>query len=112
MPFRCVAGGCSNTPDAANNISLHKFPQDDDSRPQEKKRRKLWVNFVNTKRGKWTPTSRLCSAHFTDDDFVTAFGVPDTQFYNKRINLKETAVPTIHSLKHAIFTCPCITKFF
>lgn len=95
MPNRCVAGGCSNVPDPSRNIGLHKFPDEDD-----KKRRKLWVNFVLTKRAKWVPsaTSRLCSTHFTEDCFERPFiDIPGTSF-SSRATLKKDAVPTIHAI--------------
>ncbi len=86
MPNRCVAAGCSNVPDPSKSIGLHKFPEDNDS---EKKRRRLWIAFVQTKRAKWSPTdtSRLCSQHFKGTAFVS------------RAVLKKDAVPTIHSHK-------------
>ncbi|KAH6925028.1 hypothetical protein HPB50_027180 [Hyalomma asiaticum] len=44
-------------------ISFHAFPRDP-------KIRKLWVLAI--KRDRWQPTSssRLCSAHFTNEDYV------------------------------------------
>ena len=98
MPYRCVAAGCSNVPDPSKSIGLHKFPEDNDS---EKKRRRLWIAFVRTKRAKWSPTetSRLCSQHFKADDFESPFiTIPGTAFASRAI-LKKDAVPTIHSQK-------------
>ena len=98
MANRCVAAVCSNTPDPSKSIGLHKFPENNDS---EKKRRRLWVAFVRTKRAKWSPidTSRLCSEHFKEDDsegpFIT---IPGTAFVSRAV-LKKDAVPTIHSQK-------------
>ena len=37
MPTRCVAGGCSNTPDLENGIALHSIPYFGDDRLQAKK---------------------------------------------------------------------------
>ena len=98
MPNRCVAAGCLNVPDSFKSIGLHKFPEDNDS---EKKRRRLWITFVWTKRAKWSPTdtSRLCSWHFKADDFESPFiTIPGTVFVS-RVILKKHAVPTIHSQK-------------
>ena len=98
MPNRCVAAGCSNVPDPSKSIGLHKFPEDNDS---EKKRRRLWIAFVQTKRAKWSPTdtSRLCSQHFKPDDFQSHFiTIPGTAFVSRAV-LKRDAVPTIHSHK-------------
>ena len=104
MPFRCVAGGCSSTPDVKNNIALHNFPVDDESCPSERKRRRLWVNFVRTKRAKWSPTmnSRLYSKHFRSEDFEAIFlelaGTP----FSKRSTLKKDAIPTVHAVPETV----------
>ena len=95
MPNRCVAGGCSNVPDPSQNIGLHKFPEDNDL---EKKRRRLWVAFVQTKRAKWSPAanSRLCSQHFQTEDFESPFvTIPGTDFVSRSV-LRKGAVPSIH----------------
>ena len=55
MPTRCVAGGCSNTPDLEKGIAL-SLPSFGDDRPQAKKRQKRWVDFVKQKRAKWEPS--------------------------------------------------------
>lgn len=97
MPYRCVAGGCSNVPDASKNIALHKFPSESDD--SEKKWWRLWVNFVCTKCAKWSPTanSRLCSKHFKPECFNSPFvDLPGTSF-SSRLVLKGDAVPTIHA---------------
>ena len=53
MPKRCVAAGCSNVSNLKEGISLHKLPFYDDDRPEAKKRRQKWVDFVRLKRMKW-----------------------------------------------------------
>ena len=75
MPARCVVGGCSNVPNAEQEIALHFIPFFDDERPEAKKRRRQWVNFVRVKRAKWNPTkySGVCSAHFGKEDFARKF---------------------------------------
>ena len=75
MPYRCVAGGCSNVPDAQKGITLHKLSFSNDQRVEAKKRRRKWIEFVKTKRARWEPTinSRICSAHFKPEDFVRCF---------------------------------------
>jgi len=62
MPHRCIAGGCSNI--RKGRPSLHKWPED----PHYAK---LWTNAMrNTCPDVFNPaTSRLCSAHFTEDSF-------------------------------------------
>ena len=52
-------GGCSNVADAKQGISLHFIPFAGDERPEARRRRKLWVDFVRLKRAKWEPTSVL-----------------------------------------------------
>lgn len=76
MPNRCVVGECSNTPNLKEGISLYIIPFFDDPRPEAKKRRKKWVDFVSMKR-LFNPSknSAVCSKHFTDDDFTTRFSV-------------------------------------
>ena len=75
MPKRCVVAGCDNVADKEKGISLHRIPYLQDERPEAKKRRKKWVDFVNLKRAKWTPTphSVICSEHFKPEDFTRRF---------------------------------------
>ncbi|KAK3745185.1 hypothetical protein QZH41_008383, partial [Actinostola sp. cb2023] len=75
MPNRCIVYGCSNLPNLKEGIALHNIPFWGDERPETKKRRKRWVNFVQTKRAKWKPTkgSSICSKHFQPEDFVRLF---------------------------------------
>ncbi|KAH7960214.1 hypothetical protein HPB49_017776 [Dermacentor silvarum] len=62
MPTRCVAVGCSNTY-ATPATSLHTF-----SRNQEL--RKLGLLAMRHENWQPTITSRLCSTHFKNEDFV------------------------------------------
>ena len=79
MPGRCVAGGCSAFPDVERGLVLHAIPFYNGDRPEARKRRKKWVDFVKQKRAKWEPTrnSSLCSRHFTEDDFIRRFTFAD-----------------------------------
>ena len=81
MPKRCVAAGCSNMSNLKEGISLHKLPFYDDDRPEAKKRRKKWVDFIQLKRMKWRPSqsSVLCSEHFRHEDFVRSANLGDEQ---------------------------------
>ena len=81
MPKRCVAAGCSNVSNLKEGISLHKLPFYDDDRPEAKKRRKKWVDFIRLKRMKWQPSqsSVLCSEHFRREDFVRSANLGDEQ---------------------------------
>ena len=104
MPSRCVVYGCSNYPDAKNQIALHPIPFYGDQRPEAAKRRKRWVDFVKQKRAKWEPSkqSRVCSRHFEADDFVRTLNLPgleETIFPRlKRDEISVTPYPTIQSL--------------
>ena len=104
MPSRCVVYGCSNYPDAKNQIALHPIPFYGDQRPEAVKRRKRWVDFVKQKRAKWEPSkqSRVCSRHFKADDFVRTLNFPgleETIFPQlKRDEIGVTPYPTIQSL--------------
>ena len=75
MPTICVAAGCSNQKDKAEGISLHVIPFFEDERPEAKRRRKKWVDFVKQKRAKWQPSkySVICSVHFKPEDFERRF---------------------------------------
>ena len=47
MPHRCVCANCGNIKDVAKNISLHTVPYYGNERPEQRRRRKRWVDFVN-----------------------------------------------------------------
>lgn len=81
MPKRCVAAGCSNVTNLKEGISLHKLPFYDDDRPEAKRRRKKWVDFIRLKRMKWqaSQSSVLCSEHFRREDFVRSANLGDGQ---------------------------------
>ena len=67
MPTRCIAAGCG----------MHFIPYYGDERPEPKRRRKKWVDFLKQKRARWEPskTSVLCSVHFKPEDFTAV--LPD-----------------------------------
>ena len=104
MPARCVVGGCSNTRNIQEGIGLHTIPFYGDDRPEAKKRRKRWVDFVKAKRARWEPSksSVVCSKHFKPDDFARR---PDVQQdkgilltpWLERDDFGITAFPTIHA---------------
>ena len=77
MPNRCVVYGCSNTSNTREGTALHAIPFPNDDRPEAKKRRKVWVNFVKQKRKKWEPSSHsvICSKHFKAEDFEQRYTV-------------------------------------
>ena len=71
MHDRCVVYGCNNTKDHEHGISIHKIPYFGDVRPEAKKRRKRWTDFVQQKRAKWSDSkfSVIFSEHFVPVDF-------------------------------------------
>ena len=75
MPKRCVVFGCSNVPNTKEGISVHNIPFAENERPEAKKRRKRWVNFVDQRRANFTlsNTSVVCSKHFKPEDFERQF---------------------------------------
>ncbi len=77
MPHRCVIYGCSNVVCQNEGISLHVIPYASNDRPEAKKQRERWVDFVRPKRLNFEPTatSKICSKHFKADDFVRRFDV-------------------------------------
>ena len=81
MPNRCVVGGCSNVANPGEGISLYFIPFAGDERPEAKRRRKQWVDFVRNKRAKWepTPNSSVCSAHFAKENFYDMFATLSTK---------------------------------
>ncbi|XP_031551686.1 uncharacterized protein LOC116288962 [Actinia tenebrosa] len=103
MPDRCVVGGCSNESSLQLGISLHRIPFFADERPEAKKRRKKWTDFVLKTRKHWKATklSAVCSDHFLFNDFERyALEIPNTKFYSPR--LKKDGV--------GIVVFPTITK--
>ena len=82
MPKRCVAASCSNERNLKEGISLHKLPFYGDDRPEAKKRRKKWVDFVQLMRAKWEPSrsSLWCLEHFKREDFVCSADLGDEKY--------------------------------
>ena len=74
--YEYAVGGCSNVPCTEKSISLHRIPFWGDKRPEAKKRRKRWVDFINTKRAKWE-ASHVCSMHFTSESFERQYDLKE-----------------------------------
>ena len=74
MPSYCVAANCKNKASLKDGISLHTIPFFNDERAECKKRRKVWVDFVSSKRT-FVPskTSAICSDHFRPEDYERRF---------------------------------------
>ena len=70
MPTICVAAGCSNQKDEAKGISLHVIPFFEDERPDAKRRRKKWVDFVKQLSRDSSEFSSLNSTSSFDEDIL------------------------------------------
>lgn len=70
-------------------MSFFKFPRDD-------RLKKFWVDFVQSHLGDFriTANTRLCSAHFTTDNFTNYHEV-QSGFMDSRLVLVTEAVPTL-----------------
>ena len=74
MPKRCVVAGCSNIGDKEKEISLHAISYSGDKRPEAKKRRKTWTDFVMLKPQTCKMDADVvCSEHFKPEDFCNDF---------------------------------------
>ena len=71
MPGRCVAGGCSAFPDVEKGLVPHAISFYNDDRPEARKQRKKWVEFVKQKRAKWEPTQNSSGISLKMTSFVT-----------------------------------------
>jgi len=96
MPRRCVAACCSNR-ENVEGISL-PLPFYGDARPEAKKRRKKWVDFVLLKRAKWEPSQFLvlCSEHFKKEDFIHSADLSDEK--NQLTSKRWLRIFVFHSL--------------
>jgi hypothetical protein len=94
--------GCNNYNDASKGISIHKIPFFSDERPEAKRRRKQWVDFVQMKRKHWEASkgSSVCSSHFKPDDFHRMFIVMEEQSssYLPRLKSDELGIASFPSL--------------
>ena len=59
------------------NIYPHKIPFKGNQRPEVRKRRMRWIQFMSVKCTKWTPTLNwhICLIHFKPEDFPMRFPV-------------------------------------
>jgi hypothetical protein len=106
MVNSCVAANCTNKACLSSGISVHTIPYYNDDRPEAKRRRKIWVDFVKAKRV-FEP-STLCSIHFLPEDYERRFSsLPNQTKPNhprlKRDDLGICVYPSIHAVptKHA-----------
>ena len=101
MPLRCVLAHCSNINDPSKGIGMHKIPFWNDNRPETKRRRKRWIEFIQRTRAKWKPSqySALCSEHFVPQDFERQFTkLPGMSSYTPRLAKDEIGIITSPSI--------------
>ncbi|XP_025423124.1 THAP domain-containing protein 1-like [Sipha flava] len=82
MPVSCVAYGCSNRYKSNSLIHFFRFPLNNEVTT------KLWTDAIKRKNFIPNQWSRICSVHFTDNDYQIR---PDA---NRPI-LKVNAVPSV-----------------
>ncbi|XP_055616910.1 uncharacterized protein LOC129762546 [Toxorhynchites rutilus septentrionalis] len=80
----CIVPGCRER--YGRGCSFHRFPK-----PEDKKRMQAWVTNLRLKY-KPTLTSRVCSSHFSVQNFIPPF----THRVTDRKILKNTAVPDVN----------------
>ena len=74
MVFSCVAANCTNKANLKDGISMHTIPYFNEYRPEAKKRRKIWIDFVKARRVfQPSKSSCSCSARFKPEDFERRF---------------------------------------
>ena len=74
MVFSCFAANCMMKASLKDGISLHTIPYFGDKRPEAKRRRKVWVDFIKAKRVfEPSKSSTACSNHFKPEDFERRF---------------------------------------
>ena len=84
MAETCIVSGCNNQIDEENGVGLYSVPYNNDERPEARKRRKRWIDFIEVHRDpdrKWPPSAYavLCSDHFLPEDFSRLFCFWDGQ---------------------------------
>ncbi|XP_030212042.1 uncharacterized protein LOC115543701 [Gadus morhua] len=93
MVNNCVCAGCNYS--ARTGHRVHGFPKD-------KATRRQWVHFVRVRRADFsfpsvTKNSKICSAHFTEEDYDQG-DVRMVSLGLKRLaQLVPTAVPSVHT---------------
>ncbi len=87
MVYACCMYGCKNRRVKGSVLSFLKFPSNRELRAK-------WVHSTYRQGFKPTDSSRVCSAHFTEEDFKTTPTVKDKQV-RQRLRLVPDAVPSI-----------------
>lgn len=89
--MRCAVSSCKNsvvkTKKENPDVMYHSFPRDPTVR-------NIWIERAQ-KEGKLNPrTRRICSVHFTKNDYVRSFQ-KQLMGYNQKKKLKPDAIPSV-----------------
>ncbi|XP_034828302.1 uncharacterized protein [Maniola hyperantus] len=83
MPYYCTVPRCTSMAGKAKNVSFHQFPRDEELA-------RLWNDIL--KRGKpYTKYSKVCSLHFTPDDYTMTSGQKNKGQWR---TLRKDAIPS------------------
>ena len=98
MPDRCVVYGCSNSNSPESGISLYRIPFAKTTNSEAKRRRRVWIQFIQRTRKNFTPSSSssVCSEHFSIDSFNIQYPVPGLERRLIRDEIGVVGVPTIY----------------
>lgn len=101
MPTHCVAFGCHNICVKGNDKKIHFF-----TFPSDESTRSKWLVAIKREKYSWKTSHRLCSDHFTEDDyernpsFMAEYGYAEA-----RPRLRTGAVPSVF-----VFTATTSTR--
>ncbi|XP_025416958.1 THAP domain-containing protein 1-like [Sipha flava] len=84
MPYSCVAYGCANRASPEQSTQFFRFPHSNEELM------KKWIEAIKRKHFKLSQYSRICSDHFTNDDFQI---LPNA---NRLLLRLDTTVTDIH----------------
>ncbi|CAH8629854.1 unnamed protein product [Dicrocoelium dendriticum] len=87
MPQCCFAG-CHNRTDDGRGLSFFRFPRRDEVRTE------CWVQACGRKAFVPSQHSRVCSEHFSPDDFERDIRSELLGSNHRRLRLKDTAIPS------------------
>ena len=93
MVYNCVCAGCNNCSKTEHRV--HSFPKD-------KATLRQWVQFVRVRRADFsipsvTKNSKVCSAHFTEEDYDQGDVRMVSLGLNRLAQLIPNAVPSVHT---------------
>ena len=104
MP-QCIAYGCNNrSEDLSRGISFFRLPMKDPVLL------KAWTVKLRLENPPLKDSSRVCSAHFTEDCFERDFKAELMPGTKTRRRLKPDAVPTLFSFKQPTEPRPTSTR--